>query len=87
MLQAKLQQNFITFLKQKEFELQKNSLILEGNNPNKPLEKGYLYAEIVGKKDVIVKSIKDVQDNDTLQLHIIDGTIHANVEKIIPAKK
>lgn len=87
LLQARLQQNFITFLKQKEFELQKNSLILEGNNPHKPLEKGYLYAEIVGKKDVIVKSIKDVQDNDTLQLHIIDGTIHANVEKIIPAKK
>ena len=62
-------------------------MILEGNNPRKPLEKGYLYAEIIGKKGSVVKSVRDVKAHDTLQLHIIDGTIHANVEKIIPVKK
>lgn len=86
-LQAKLQQNFTALLTQKEFELQKNTLILEGNNPHKPLEKGYLYAEIAGKKDTFIKSILDVEAHDTLQLHVIDGTIQANVEKIIPVKK
>lgn len=86
-LQVKLQQVFSAYLKQKEFNLQKNILTLEGNNPHKPLEKGYLYAEIVGKKDTVVKSIHDVETHDTLQLHIIDGTIHANIEKIIPLKK
>lgn len=87
LLQEKLQQNFLAYLMQKEFALQKNSLILEGNNPHKPLEKGYLYAEIIGKKGSVVKSVRDVKAHDTLQLHIIDGTIHANVEKIIPVKK
>lgn len=85
-LQAELQQHFTAFLQQKDFQLKEKQLMLEGNNPHKPLEKGYLYAEIQGKDQKIVKSIHDVQLHDTLQLHIIDGTLHASVEKINPVK-
>ncbi len=82
--QTKLQQNFTAFLKQKEFQLKEKQLMLEGNNPHKPLEKGYLYAEIQGKEQKIVKSIHDVRLHDTLTLHIIDGTVHADIKKINP---
>ena len=83
-VQTLLQQNYITYFKQKEFQLKEKQLMLEGNNPRKPLEKGYLYAEIQGKEEKIVKSIHDVQPGDTLKLHIIDGTLHANIKKINP---
>lgn len=85
-LQAKLQQNYTAFLTQKEFQLKEKQLMLEGNNPHKPLEKGYLYAELQGKGHKIVKSIHDVQLHDSLQLHLIDGTLHTAVEKISPVK-
>lgn len=85
-LRAKLQQNFTALLIQKEFQLKEKQLMLEGNNPHKPLEKGYLYAELRGKGHKIVKSIHDVQLHDTLQLHLIDGTLHTAVEKINPVK-
>lgn len=85
-LQTKLQQCFTSFFKQKEFQLKEKQLMLEGNNPHKPLEKGYLYAELQGKEQKIVKSIHDVQLGDTLKLHIIDGTLHAAIKKINPVK-
>lgn len=86
LLQTKLQQNFANILRQKEFQLKEKQLMLEGSNPKKPLEKGYLYAEIQGKEHKTVKSVKDVQLHDTLHLHIIDGTLQATVEKINPVK-
>lgn len=87
LLQTKLRQNFTSFLGQKEFQLKERQLMLEGSNPRKPLEKGYLYAEIQGREQKMVKSIHDVQLHDTLQLHIIDGTLHAAVEKINPVNE
>ena len=82
-----LQNYFIQYLKEKEQELEKISIKLEANNPKKPLEKGYLYAEkIINNQKNVIKSINDIQKNDILKLHIIDGTVETLVQTISPHK-
>lgn len=81
-MQEKLHLAYTDFLRAKEIFLQENFLRLEGNNPRKPLEKGYLYAEICNKNNKAVKSVQDLELNDCLQLHVFDGTIQTRVEQI-----
>ncbi len=85
-LQKQLRQNFTAYLQDKEFLLQSKALVLEGNNPRKPLEKGYVYAELAGKEQKPVTSVQDLQINDTLQLYLSDGTISSKIETIAPNK-
>lgn len=81
-MQEKLHLAYTDFLRAKEIFLQENFLRLEGNNPRKPLKKGYLYAEICNKNNKAVKSVQDLELNDCLQLHVFDGTIQTRVEQI-----
>lgn len=78
----KLNLAFTGFLHAKEIFLQEKFLRIEGNNPRKPLEKGYLYAEISNKNNKTVKSVQDLELHDCLQLHVFDGTIQTRVEQI-----
>lgn len=86
--EQKLQAGYRQKLELLSFELQKLQLKLEGNNPEKPLEKGYLYAERIrdGQKQS-VHSVHDLQVQDILKLHVIDGTIQTKIEKISPKQK
>lgn len=86
-LKERLYRSFDGFLHTKEIFLQEQRLRLEGNNPHKPLEKGYLYAEILNKGQKTVKSVRDLDINDSLQLHVFDGTVQTKVEKITMHKK
>lgn len=86
-IEERLCRSFAGCLHQKEIFLQELFLRLEGNNPQKPLEKGYLYAEILNKEQKTVKSVRDLSINDSLQLHVFDGTVQTKVEKIIMHKK
>ena len=82
-----LQSNFIEYIKEKETLLEKLNIKLEANNPKKPLEKGYLYAEkIINGQTNVVKSVNDLQKNDMLKLHIFDGTVETLVQTIYPKK-
>lgn len=82
-----LQNYFKQYLKEKEQELEKLSIKLQANNPKKPLEKGYLYAEkIYDGQTKVIKSIQDLQKNDILKLHISDGTVETFVQTISPHK-
>lgn len=86
--EQKLQAGYRQKLELLSFELQKLQLKLEGNNPEKPLEKGYLYAERIrdGQKQS-VHSVHDLQVQDILKLHVIDGTVQTKIEKISPKQK
>lgn len=86
-LQIQLNTAFARHIEKKVFSLQEYFLRLEGSNPQKPLGKGYLYAEILNKKQKTVKSVNDLDINDTLQLYVFDGTVQTKVEQISINKK
>lgn len=52
---------------------------LEGASPLKKLESGYSYTETQDGK--ALKSISQVQNGDTLTIHVTDGTVHTVVQK------
>lgn len=61
-----------------DYNKELNNIIdkLELLNPLKVLKRGY---SIVYKNDCIIKSIKDVNESDTLELKVADGLITTNV--------
>ncbi len=70
---TKLRAQKFEIVGQKQQELALYATKLAGLNPKKPLEKGYAY--IKRENGQILKSINDVEKDEILLLHLLDGTV------------
>ena len=74
-----LHRNYQRLLEIKHQALREHYHRLEAYNPKRLLEKGYTLTKKQGK---IIKSIKDVQKGDHLEMEMQDGKLHVDVTNI-----
>lgn len=70
-------QLFNNYFDNKKHVLQNNMALLDAYSPLKILDRGYT---IASNNDVVVKSIKDIENNDKLKLRVSDGFIETVVK-------
>ncbi len=85
MYQEKLPDFVKKIYKNKEQEFNNLEIRLKSHNPLTPMEKGYILAEkqMPNGQKQIIRSVKELNINDTLELNFNDGKVESKVEKII----
>ena len=71
------------FLSDKEKSLATAEAVLAGFNPERILSLGYSIAKVRGK---IIRSSGEVRQGDELELRVSDGTVYAEVAKVVSDK-
>lgn len=74
-----LQLSLSAYLKDKDYRLNQAIQGLDHLSPLKILSRGYAVVEM---KDTVVRSVKDVKQNERLRIQLNDGEIDATVENI-----
>jgi len=75
-LNTNLKSNIIKVYQHKEHQYQIQLTKLNSLNPLKTLEKGF---GVITKEQKLIRSVSDVNLDDTIDIEIIDGTIRTKV--------
>lgn len=80
----------LNYLMKNKLEQRRNELMLlaerlNGLSPLQKLSEGYLVAENTAGD--IISSVADVQENDTLKIHLLDGSLDVTVDKKYNVKR